>query len=94
MLEHVAARSPWSGRRRLSAIRPCLLVTDGDGVQPGDAAVRSRVHHHVSTWAGHADLSMAERVYVHPSAKDLEQGRAALNILLGGAAMRANRESS
>src|SRR5262249_54609661 len=26
----------------------------------------------VSAWAGHADLSMAQRVYVHPSAKDLE----------------------
>lgn len=40
----------------------------------------------VSAWAGHADLSMADRVYVHPSAKDLEQGRDALNVLLGGGA--------
>jgi integrase len=27
----------------------------------------------VAAWAGHADLSMARRVYVHPSAQDLEQ---------------------
>lgn len=40
----------------------------------------------VSAWAGHADLSMADRVYVHPSAKDLEQGRDALAVLLGGGA--------
>jgi integrase len=32
----------------------------------------------VSAWAGHSDLSMAQRVYVHPSAKDMEQGRDAL----------------
>jgi integrase len=38
----------------------------------------------VGAWAGHADLSMAQRVYVHPSAKDLEQGRDALAALLGG----------
>ena len=37
----------------------------------------------VGAWAGHADLSMAQRVYVHPSARDLEQGRDALNLLLG-----------
>jgi integrase len=37
----------------------------------------------VSAWAGHADLSIAKRVYVHPSAKDLEQGRDALAKLLG-----------
>jgi integrase len=37
----------------------------------------------VSAWAGHADLSLAKRVYVHPSAKDLEQGRDALAVLLG-----------
>jgi integrase len=37
----------------------------------------------VGAWAGHADLSMAQRVYVHPSAKDLEQGRDALNALFG-----------
>lgn len=37
----------------------------------------------VGAWAGHADLSMAQRVYVHPSAKDLEQGRDALAALLG-----------
>ncbi|HEY3691102.1 MAG TPA: site-specific integrase, partial [Pseudonocardiaceae bacterium] len=37
----------------------------------------------VSAWAGHSDLSMAQRVYVHPSAKDLEQGRDALSGLLG-----------
>jgi len=36
----------------------------------------------VSAWAGHADLSMAQRVYVHPSPKDLEQGRDALAALL------------
>ncbi len=39
----------------------------------------------VGAWAGHADLSMAQRVYVHPSAKDLEQGRDALDALFGGA---------
>lgn len=32
--------------------------------------------------AYHADLSMAQRVYVHPSPKDLEQGRDALAALL------------
>ena len=37
----------------------------------------------VSAWAGHSDLSLAKRVYVHPSAKDLELGRDALSILLG-----------
>jgi integrase len=37
----------------------------------------------VSAWAGHADLTTAKRVYVHPSAADLEQGRDALNTLLG-----------
>jgi integrase len=36
----------------------------------------------VSAWAGHSDLSMAQRVYVHPTAKDLEQGRDALSALL------------
>lgn len=37
----------------------------------------------VSAWAGHADLTIADRVYVHPSEKDLEQGRDALAKLLG-----------
>ena len=37
----------------------------------------------VSAWAGHSDLSMAQRVYVHPTARDLEQGRDALSVLLG-----------
>jgi len=37
----------------------------------------------VSAWAGHSDLSLAARVYVHPTAKDLEQGRDALSALLG-----------
>ena len=36
----------------------------------------------VSAWAGHSDLSMAQRVYVHLTAKDLEQGRDALSALL------------
>jgi integrase len=36
----------------------------------------------VSAWAGHSDLSMAQRVYVHPTAKDLEQGWDALSVLL------------
>jgi hypothetical protein len=40
----------------------------------------------ISAWTGHADLSMAARVYIHPSPKDLEQGRDALNALLGGKA--------
>lgn len=39
----------------------------------------------VGAWAGHSDLSLAQRVYVHPSPKDLEQGRDALTALLGGA---------
>ncbi|MGH3480567.1 MAG: site-specific integrase [Nocardioidaceae bacterium] len=37
----------------------------------------------VSAWAGHSDLSLAKRVYTHPSAKDLERGRDALNSLFG-----------
>jgi integrase len=37
----------------------------------------------VSAWAGHADLSIAKRVYVHSSPKDLEQGRDALAKVLG-----------
>ncbi|MCA1704284.1 MAG: site-specific integrase [Actinobacteria bacterium] len=37
----------------------------------------------VSAWAGHSDLSLAKKVYVHPSAKDLELGRDALTVLLG-----------
>ncbi|MDQ3898953.1 MAG: hypothetical protein M3319_00340, partial [Actinomycetota bacterium] len=37
----------------------------------------------VSAWAGHGDLSMAQRMYVHPMAKDLEQGWDALSVLLG-----------
>lgn len=37
----------------------------------------------VSAWAGHSDLSLAKRIYTHPSAKDLEQGRDALTTLLG-----------
>lgn len=37
----------------------------------------------VGAWAGHSDLSLAKRVYVHPSAKDLEKGRDALATLLG-----------
>jgi integrase len=32
----------------------------------------------VALWAGHADLTVADRNYVHPSMKDLEQGRDAL----------------
>ena len=37
----------------------------------------------VSAWAGHSDLGMAARVYTHPTAADLEQGRDALAALLG-----------
>lgn len=37
----------------------------------------------IVSWAGHADLSLAKRVYVHPSAKDLERGRDVLAVLLG-----------
>ena len=36
----------------------------------------------VSAWAGHSDLSLAKRVYVHPTAADLAQGRDALSALL------------
>lgn len=35
----------------------------------------------VSAWAGHGDPTIADRVYVHPSAKDLEQGRDVLTKL-------------
>ena len=37
----------------------------------------------VSAWAGHSDLSLAKRIYVHPSATDLEKGSEALTHLLG-----------
>lgn len=37
----------------------------------------------VSAWAGHADLTTAKKHYVHPSADDLQQGRAALAKLFG-----------
>ncbi|MGH7743322.1 MAG: tyrosine-type recombinase/integrase [Candidatus Dormibacteria bacterium] len=37
----------------------------------------------VSAWAGHADLSFAKRVYIHPSPQDLEQGRDKLTELFG-----------
>lgn len=37
----------------------------------------------VSAWAGHSDLSLAQKVYVHPSAEDLRQGSEALTKLLG-----------
>lgn len=35
----------------------------------------------VSAWAGHSDLSLAKKVYVHPSAEDLKQGSEALTKL-------------
>jgi integrase len=38
----------------------------------------------VSAWAGHADLSLAKRVYVHPDASHLEGAATALNVLLSG----------
>jgi len=62
--------------RLYDARHACLTYLSVSGV-PGPI---------VSAWAGHADLSMAARVYVHPSPKDLEQGRDALNALLGGKA--------
>jgi hypothetical protein len=34
----------------------------------------------VSAWAGHSDLSLAKRVYVHPAASDLQQGREAFEV--------------
>lgn len=37
----------------------------------------------VSAWAGHADLTTAKRVYIHPSAEDLKQGSDALDKLFG-----------
>jgi hypothetical protein len=37
----------------------------------------------VSAWAGHRDLSLAKRVYIHPSAKDLEQASDKFAVLLG-----------
>ncbi|HYQ68786.1 tyrosine-type recombinase/integrase [Actinophytocola sp.] len=37
----------------------------------------------VSAWAGHGDLTIADRVYVHPSAEDLRQASAVLEGLLG-----------
>lgn len=36
----------------------------------------------VSAWAGHADLSLAKRVYVHPDASHLAGAATALNALL------------
>jgi len=36
----------------------------------------------VSAWAGHADLSLAKRVYVHPDVTHLAAGAEALNVLL------------
>lgn len=38
----------------------------------------------VSAWAGHADLSLAKRVYVHPDASHLAPAADRLNTLLGG----------
>lgn len=37
----------------------------------------------VSAWAGHADLSLAKRVYVHPTAEHLREASDALARLLG-----------
>jgi hypothetical protein len=37
----------------------------------------------MSAWAGYSDLSITQRVYVHPLAKYLEQGWDALSVLLG-----------
>ncbi len=37
----------------------------------------------VSAWAGHSDLSMAQRVYTHPTVADLAQGAEKLAELLG-----------
>ena len=37
----------------------------------------------VSAWAGHGDLTIADRVYVHPTRKDLEQASDKLADLLG-----------
>jgi len=37
----------------------------------------------VSAWAGHADLSLAKRVYVHPDASHLAPAAEKLNGLLG-----------
>lgn len=36
----------------------------------------------VSAWAGHADLSLAKRVYAHPDVTHLAAGAEALNVLL------------
>lgn len=60
--------------RLYDARHACLTYLSVSGV-PGPI---------IGVWAGHADLSMAQRVYVHPSPKDLEQGRDALNLFLGG----------
>lgn len=38
----------------------------------------------VSAWAGHADLSLAKRVYVHPDASHLAGAATALNALFTG----------
>lgn len=43
----------------------------------------------VSAWAGHADLSLAKRVYVHPDASHLAPAAERLNLLLGGEATTA-----
>jgi len=37
----------------------------------------------VSAWAGHADLSMAKRVYTHPTPEDLGAASTVLDALFG-----------
>ncbi|SRR6266567_195980 len=65
-----------AGVRRLrlyDARHACLTILATNGVP--DVIV--------SAWAGHADLTTAKRVYIHPSAEDLKQGSDALDKLFG-----------
>lgn len=61
--------------RLYDARSACLTYLHNKGVPPAI----------IAAWAGHADGGvMALRAYIRPSAKDLEQGRDALNTLFGG----------
>jgi integrase len=37
----------------------------------------------ISAWAGHSDLSMAAKTYIHPALEDLRQGADKFAELLG-----------
>ena len=70
-------RADGAGRRRrvrlYDARHACLTFLAASGVP--DVVV--------SAWAGHADLSLAKREYVHPTAEHLREASDALARLLG-----------